>query len=72
MLKLNIMFMKILLKMPGEIGIEGVLERVGRSGVEILMEEELMFLLRQSSVLNGRSIISSASISLSALEKTLL
>ncbi|MGL5509120.1 MAG: MFS transporter, partial [Microcoleaceae cyanobacterium] len=27
-----------------EIGIEGVLERVGRSGVEILMEEELMFL----------------------------
>ena len=36
--------MKILLKMPGEIGIEGVLERVGRSGVEILMEEELMFL----------------------------
>ena len=33
-----------LLKMPGEIGIEGVLERVGRSGVEILVEQELMFL----------------------------
>ncbi len=33
-----------LLKMPGEVGIEGVLERVGRSGVEILIEQELMFL----------------------------
>ncbi|NET27222.1 HEAT repeat domain-containing protein [Okeania sp. SIO1I7] len=33
-----------LLTMPGEVGIEGVLERVGRSGVEILIEQELMFL----------------------------
>ncbi|MGB3509063.1 MAG: HEAT repeat domain-containing protein [Microcoleaceae cyanobacterium] len=36
--------MRILLKMPGEVGIEGVLERVGRSGVEILIEQEMMFL----------------------------
>ncbi|MEB3341595.1 HEAT repeat domain-containing protein [Okeania sp.] len=33
-----------LLKMPGEVGIEGVLARVGRSGIEILVEQELMFL----------------------------
>ncbi|NEP08128.1 MAG: HEAT repeat domain-containing protein, partial [Okeania sp. SIO4D6] len=33
-----------LLTMPGEVGIEGVLERVGRSGVEILIEQELMFM----------------------------
>ncbi|MGK7921363.1 MAG: HEAT repeat domain-containing protein [Trichodesmium sp.] len=36
--------MRILLKMPGEVGIEGVLERIGRSGVEILVEQELMFM----------------------------
>jgi len=35
--------LRILLKMPGDVGIEGVLDRVGRSGVEILLEQELMF-----------------------------
>lgn len=36
--------LRILLKMPGDVGIEGVLDRVGRSGVEILLEQELMFI----------------------------
>lgn len=36
--------LRILVKMPQEKGIEGVLERQGRSGVEILMEQELMFI----------------------------
>ncbi len=36
--------LRILLKMPDDVGIEGVLERVGRSGVEALIEQELMFM----------------------------
>lgn len=36
--------LRILLKMPREAGIEGVLDRMGRSGLEILIEQELMFL----------------------------
>jgi HEAT repeat protein len=36
--------LRILLKMPDERGIEGVLDRLGRSGVEILIDQELMFL----------------------------
>ncbi len=36
--------LRILLKIPDDAGIEGVLERVGRSGVETLIEQELMFL----------------------------
>ncbi|MBP0001324.1 MAG: MFS transporter [Cyanobacteria bacterium SID2] len=35
--------LRILLKMPEERGIEGVLDRLGRSGVEILIDQELMF-----------------------------
>lgn len=35
--------LRILLKMPSDRGIEGVLDRMGRSGVEILIEQELMF-----------------------------
>ncbi|MEG4393326.1 HEAT repeat domain-containing protein [Microcoleus sp. BROC3] len=36
--------LRILLKMPSEAGIEGVLDRIGRSGLETLMEQELMFI----------------------------
>jgi HEAT repeat protein/ATP/ADP translocase len=36
--------LRILLKMPSEAGIEGVLDRIGRSGVETLIEQELMFI----------------------------
>ncbi len=36
--------MRILLKIPNDAGIEGVLERVGRTGVETLIEQELMFI----------------------------
>jgi ATP/ADP translocase/HEAT repeat protein len=36
--------LRILLKMPAETGIEGVLDRIGRSGVETLIEQELMFI----------------------------
>ena len=36
--------LRILLKMPNEAGIEGVLDRLGRSGVETLIEQELLFL----------------------------
>ncbi len=36
--------LRILLKIPGEAGIEGVLDRFGRSGVEQLIDQELMFL----------------------------
>lgn len=35
---------QILLKLPGEIGIETVLDRMGRSGVEMLIDQELMFM----------------------------
>ena len=36
--------LRILLKMPNEAGIEGVLDRLGRSGVEAMIEQELLFL----------------------------
>ncbi|MCU0543504.1 MAG: HEAT repeat domain-containing protein [Oscillatoriaceae cyanobacterium Prado104] len=36
--------LRILLKMPSETGIEGVLDRIGRSGLETLIEQELMFI----------------------------
>lgn len=36
--------LRILLKIPQDAGIEGVLERVGRTGVETLIEQELMFI----------------------------
>jgi hypothetical protein len=36
--------LKILLEMPGDVGIEGVLDRIGRSGVERLIDQELMFI----------------------------
>jgi len=35
---------RILLKMPSDRGIEGVLEQVGRAGIELLIDQELMFL----------------------------
>jgi hypothetical protein len=35
--------LRILLEMPGEVGIETVLNRLGRSGVEALIDQELMF-----------------------------
>jgi HEAT repeat protein len=36
--------LRILLKIPNEVGIEGVLDRLGRSGIETLVEQELLFL----------------------------
>lgn len=36
--------LRILLKIPQEKGIEGVLERLGRSGVEQLIDQEIMFI----------------------------
>ena len=36
--------LRTLLKMPNEAGIEGVLDRLGRSGVETLIEQELLFM----------------------------
>jgi hypothetical protein len=36
--------LRILLKIPDDVGIEEVLERLGRSGVETLIEQELLFL----------------------------
>ena len=36
--------LRILLEMPGEVGIEMVLDRIGRSGVEQLIDQELMFI----------------------------
>jgi HEAT repeat protein len=36
--------LRILLKIPNEVGIEGVLDRLGRSGIETLIEQELLFL----------------------------
>jgi hypothetical protein len=36
--------LQVLLKMPQEAGIEGVSERLGRSGVELLIDQELMLL----------------------------
>src|SRR5919199_4183931 len=35
--------LRILLKMPNEVGIEGVLDQLGRSGIEMLIEQELLF-----------------------------
>ena len=36
--------LRVLLKMPRETGIDGVLDRLGRSGVETLIEQELLFI----------------------------
>lgn len=36
--------LKILLEIPGDIGIEGVLDDLGRSGVERLIDQEIMFI----------------------------
>ena len=36
--------LRTLLKIPKETGIEGVLDRLGRSGIETLIEQELLFL----------------------------
>ncbi|MGB3403524.1 MAG: HEAT repeat domain-containing protein [Microcoleaceae cyanobacterium] len=36
--------LRILLKVPEDAGIEGVLDRIGRSGLEALIEQELMFM----------------------------
>ncbi len=36
--------LRILLKIPEDVGIEGVLDRIGRSGLEALIEQELMFM----------------------------
>ncbi len=36
--------LRILQKIPNEVGIEGVLDRLGRSGIETLIEQELLFL----------------------------
>ncbi|MBD2126832.1 MFS transporter [Microcoleus sp. ZQ-A2] len=36
--------LRILLKMPNDAGIEGVLDQLGRSGIEMLIEQELLFL----------------------------
>ena len=36
--------LKILLKIPDEVGIEGVLNRIGRTGVETLIDQELMLI----------------------------
>lgn len=36
--------LRILLKMPQEMGIDAVLDRMGRSGVETLIEQELLFM----------------------------
>lgn len=53
--------LRILLKMPGDVGIEGVLERVGRSGVEILLEQELMFIGQVYAALMDLSGVSAES-----------
>jgi hypothetical protein len=36
--------LRILLKIPNEVGIEAVLDRFGRSGIEMFIEQELLFL----------------------------
>ncbi len=36
--------LRILLEMPGDVGIETVLDQIGRSGVEQLIDQELMFI----------------------------
>jgi HEAT repeat protein len=43
--------LKILLDMPDDIGIESVLDRLGRSGVEQLIDQELMFIGQGHSAL---------------------
>ncbi|WP_413163241.1 MFS transporter [Capilliphycus salinus ALCB114379] len=59
--------LRILLKIGEDAGIEGVLDRIGRSGVETLIEQELMFIgqiyaalidlsLLRAGTINGESI----------------
>ncbi len=50
--------LRILLKMPQDAGIEGVLDRLGRSGVETLIDQELMFMGQLYSALIDLSGVS--------------
>jgi len=43
--------LRILLEMPGEVGIETVLDQIGRSGVEQLIDQELMFIGQMAAAL---------------------
>lgn len=43
--------LKILLEMPGDIGIESALERMGRTGVERMIDQEIMFIGQSYAVL---------------------
>jgi hypothetical protein len=43
--------LRILLEMPGDVGIESTLDRMGRSGVENLIDQELMFIGQMYTVL---------------------
>ncbi|NEP39733.1 MAG: MFS transporter, partial [Okeania sp. SIO2H7] len=61
--------LRILSKMQGEVGIEGVLDRVGRSGVEILLEQELMFIGQvYAAILDLSGVTAESSTLFSALE----
>jgi HEAT repeat protein/ATP/ADP translocase len=54
--------MRILLKIPDDAGIEGVLDRIGRSGVETLIEQELMFMGQIYAALIDLSLLPTATI----------
>ncbi|MEL7036434.1 MAG: MFS transporter [Cyanobacteria bacterium J06592_8] len=54
--------LRILLKIPDDVGIESVLDRIGRSGVEILIEQELMFIGQIYSALIDLSLIPAGSL----------
>ena len=56
--------LRILLKMPKEAGIEGVLDRMGRSGLEILVDQELMFIGQIYAALIDLSKATSSTVSL--------
>ncbi|MEM9770212.1 MAG: Npt1/Npt2 family nucleotide transporter [Cyanobacteria bacterium P01_D01_bin.73] len=43
--------LKILLKIPDEVGIEGVLDRIGRTGLETLINQELMLIGQRCAAL---------------------
>lgn len=50
--------LRILLKMPNEVGIEGTLDRFGRSGIEMLIEQELLFLAQIYGAIVDLSVVS--------------
>ncbi|MDY6938814.1 MAG: MFS transporter [Cyanobacteriota bacterium] len=54
--------LQVLLKIPYEKGIEGVLDRLGRSGVELTIDQELMFLGQVYAALADLSAVGSAEI----------